>query len=213
MPWSDPERKKEYERRYRAKNEEAIKARAKKKREANPERAKEYYAANKETIKARVRQWEKANPERVRARAAKTRERRRDEIRAYAKEYAKQYRIDNPGKHAEQLRAWRTANREKVREQNRVYYRQTRSRILAIKYGAPVELIEYLVARGRCDICGSTDRLVIDHCHATGVVRGLLCHQCNVSLGCMKDDPARMENAAKYLRATSRGIEVGSPPF
>lgn len=37
---------------------------------------------------------------------------------------------------------------------------------------------------GRCGWCGSdTRRLVEDHCHATGLIRGLLCRPCNSSEG------------------------------
>lgn len=32
---------------------------------------------------------------------------------------------------------------------------------------------------GRCAMCGYEDRLVRDHCHHTGLVRGLLCYSCN----------------------------------
>jgi hypothetical protein len=64
---------------------------------------------------------------------------------------------------------------------------------------------------GTCKICGesiektSTDvrkSACVDHCHTTGVVRGLLCWDCNVGLGKFKDVPQLLINAARYLETT-----------
>lgn len=47
-------------------------------------------------------------------------------------------------------------------------------------------------------------KLVVDHCHTSGAVRGLLCHNCNRALGLLKDDPERLLRAVEYLeRATT----------
>jgi hypothetical protein len=57
---------------------------------------------------------------------------------------------------------------------------------------------------GLCAICflpeTNGNRLSVDHCHDTSIVRGLLCNDCNVSLGRMAEDPDRLERAAAYLR-------------
>lgn len=54
-----------------------------------------------------------------------------------------------------------------------------------------------------CAICGQRDdaprSLAVDHCHETGRIRGLLCSPCNLALGSMRDDPARLMAAARYL--------------
>lgn len=60
---------------------------------------------------------------------------------------------------------------------------------------------------GGCAICGSTapgastkrKRFDVDHSHATGKVRGLLCQSCNLGLGKFKDDLNYLRAAILYL--------------
>lgn len=65
---------------------------------------------------------------------------------------------------------------------------------------------------GRCAICGTESPgtvqrvFAMDHDHATGEVRGLLCYRCNIGIGNLGDDPDRIESAARFLRRPpSRG--------
>jgi len=51
-----------------------------------------------------------------------------------------------------------------------------------------------------CEVCGSDDRLHIDHDHETGKYRGVLCHGCNVALGMAKDNIEILEKLIKYLK-------------
>ncbi len=56
---------------------------------------------------------------------------------------------------------------------------------------------------GGCAIChGGTNgrgRFHVDHCHTTGIVRGLLCAKCNLLLGHADDDTRRLRAAIAYL--------------
>jgi len=57
----------------------------------------------------------------------------------------------------------------------------------------------------KCAICGKhqdsfSKRLFVDHCHTTGVVRGLLCHKCNSGLGHFEDNVYNMQKAIDYLK-------------
>lgn len=66
-------------------------------------------------------------------------------------------------------------------------------------HGLTVGEAQALRAGKSCEICGSTEKLVVDHDHKTLVIRGILCHYCNVAIGFMKDDPDRLRKAASYL--------------
>lgn len=54
-------------------------------------------------------------------------------------------------------------------------------------YGITTEVYDALVKsqNGKCPICGEVPptKLVVDHCHATNTVRGLICFNCNIALG------------------------------
>lgn len=70
---------------------------------------------------------------------------------------------------------------------------------------------------GVCAICkkpeqytrnGKPRRLTVDHCHATGKIRGLLCGGCNAALGMMKDNAENLKRGAEYLAGFSRDGET-----
>lgn len=93
---------------------------------------------------------------------------------------------------------------------SRTCYGRTRRQV--DRYGITADDYAALHAAqgGRCLICGDvetverkgrTRQLCVDHDHATGAVRGLLCSRCNAGLGLFLDDPERLIAAAGYLAA------------
>jgi hypothetical protein len=53
----------------------------------------------------------------------------------------------------------------------------------------------------KCKICEKETKLVVDHDHKTGIVRGLLCHHCNTMLGLAKDSLQTLQGAIRYLES------------
>jgi hypothetical protein len=70
------------------------------------------------------------------------------------------------------------------------------------------EVSEMLVSQdGLCAICYEEPATDLDHDHATGELRGMLCKRCNLALGLFDDDPERLRFAAEYV-TTPRIQEV-----
>ena len=80
---------------------------------------------------------------------------------------------------------------------------------LAGRYGLTTDELDEIIQAscGRCALCdmqfSSGRDAQIDHCHAVGAVRGLLCSQCNVGLGAFRDRPELLRKAAAYLEGAA----------
>ncbi len=66
----------------------------------------------------------------------------------------------------------------------------------------------FLLQDGLCKICYAKLALtgfdtVVDHDHATGKPRGVLCRACNMGLGNFRDNSAILESAINYLKETT----------
>ena len=109
-------------------------------------------------------------------------------------------------------RAYRQSERgRKVQKKyNGTYKRRKVNRKAALKrkYGITIEDYDRRLKsqNGLCAICQTAPskkrKLFVDHCHKTGKVRGLLCHNCNRALGMLKDSSKSAYRAAKYLDAS-----------
>lgn len=79
------------------------------------------------------------------------------------------------------------------------------------KYGITLFRYEKMLKEqnNTCAICkepetmkkknGTLQNLAIDHCHKTGIVRGLLCSKCNTGIGYFKENRNILKNAITYL--------------
>lgn len=75
------------------------------------------------------------------------------------------------------------------------------------KYGISLKKYNTMLKEqnGKCKICdtssagGRYGRFHVDHCHISGNIRGLLCHNCNRAIGMLNDDIVILSRAILYL--------------
>jgi hypothetical protein len=131
-----------------------------------------------------------------------------------ARAYQKNYRAKNPQKVRRAIRDWEARhpeykiahyigqadNRKAWRDKQPADYDNVRHR------KAHRRDREMRLGRTRpdvCDACGGADGpICYDHCHTRGHPRGWLCNGCNIALGMVKDDPARLLKLVAYLKRT-----------
>lgn len=118
----------------------------------------------------------------------------------------KQWVENNRARSAEIKREWCARYPERSREIARKHYRTNRKSILEKdrqrRYGVSAKDVEQmrLTQGGVCAICKvSPKRFHVDHNHLSGKVRALLCGNCNLALGHLKDSAILARAAATYL--------------
>jgi hypothetical protein len=116
-----------------------------------------------------------------------------------------------PDERRESVRLSNRTQYTKAQEREGTFGRPLAWRISALRrnYGITAEDYDRMLSEqgGACAVCGGGPRgnhkyLSVDHDHATGVVRGLLCTTCNPAIGMFKDDPALLRRAADYLESS-----------
>jgi len=127
---------------------------------------------------------------------------RLDDSRPFGKDNFRWALPLTPERNAAYQKAWRDANPHAHRASH-----------MRRNYDITLDQYDVMLKRqgGACAICkaeesryarvkdGSTRRLCVDHDHKTGKVRGLLCGDCNVALGAMKDSRENFLAAVAYL--------------
>ena len=110
----------------------------------------------------------------------------------YKRAKARQWRLDNP----ERVIAYRKANRRKS------YLQEARR-----KYGITPDWFEAQMTEqgAACATChkpfcwdDKQTKPHIDHCHASGKARGILCNRCNTVLGLVGDQADLLISLAEY---------------
>jgi len=139
-----------------------------------------------------------------------------DGLRANCKICNKEYRK----KHSARIKMYNVKycaeNKDKLRAAKSAYDKLNKDRIrdyqMQKNYGISLEDRQVLSESQEhcCGICTisevdtSSGRLSIDHDHASGVVRGLLCQPCNVAIGSLKDSSAVALKASEYLKKNGK---------
>lgn len=114
---------------------------------------------------------------------------------------SRRYYIRHPEKAKANRLKFANANKQYMSDRQRKYQ-------LMDKYGITEDDYNSMLKdqNGKCAICETTTptgkwkRFAVDHCHITGIVRGLLCNECNRGMGLLKDNPELLLKAANYLQ-------------
>lgn len=113
----------------------------------------------------------------------------------------------------ENYKRWYQKNKQKVKARKAKYHEKTKEYrrwyTIKLRYGITKEEYETIFKNQgyKCCICKNTksghkntDEMVVDHCHKTQKVRGLLCNRCNTFLGNVNEDVNILQEAIKYLK-------------
>ena len=140
--------------------------------------------------------------------------RRKDMLNITCKTCICKYNQINREKNNKRSNEWYLKNKDLVRSKAKEIYHKHKDKIkinsrknhLLRKFKMSID--EYntklIQQNNRCKICekSSTDEInnfAVDHCHSTGVVRGLLCRSCNTGIGKLKDSIELLKKAQLYI--------------
>ena len=104
---------------------------------------------------------------------------------------------------------WYPRNRQKQIRSSNMWKKNNKAAVLSYGKGVNVEEVKRVLSHndGKCEICGSSNRLVIDHDHNSKKVRGILCGKCNSGLGFFNDDTDHLASAIKYINKSKNSVD------
>ena len=193
----------------------------KRRRKDNPEkekaRNKARYARTKEKERERYRERRAADPEAWNASAAKRYRKRKgppkEKIVVDRRAAARENYANNKPSRREYYRAWAMNNKDKIKVYHAKASKETKRRYrIKSAYGISLERYEEILLSqsGACAICGTQPqegaRLVVDHDHTTGAIRGLLCRKCNLGIGHLGDNLESLMKAVEYLKKSEDSV-------
>lgn len=97
---------------------------------------------------------------------------------------------------------WYKKNSQRQIEASKRYKTKNYLKILSFKYKIPIDLIEEKIrfSNKKCEICFRECKLVLDHCHKTGKIRGFICQSCNNIIGRAGDNLEGIMRFVEYLK-------------
>lgn len=140
------------------------------------------------------RKWRAANPGYHKEYARKWRD--RPAAAAYQAAWSKAH----PGYEAKKKHQWRLKNPEKSAAHRRRWHVKRKFKLTVAEYEAKLAAQSGLCAACLGNDPGGNGKWHLDHCHTTGQVRAFLCAPCNLALGLVQDDPARLAQLIAYLK-------------
>jgi hypothetical protein len=119
--------------------------------------------------------------------------------------------MDKDRKKYESMYKWRDKNREKLNEYQRTWRKnhkhRTKESDLKKTYGISLDEVKLILKyqNNECKICHKTLEIMsrdccVDHDHKTGIIRGILCRNCNYGLGNFQDKIELLYLAIDYLK-------------
>jgi len=105
--------------------------------------------------------------------------------------------------------ACKECDKKRVKARHQANPERTKNNDLKRLYGITLNEYNQMLTEqnNQCAVCHTTDpggkhgKFMVDHCHTTGKVRGLLCKRCNIALGEVGDNISTLQKMIEYLAA------------